>query len=124
MRGFKLGTDHDLSLDAGGRLEFVDADEATAQEIKTRLLFFKGESFMDVREGTPYFQEILVKGVNLARVRAIIRGVILSVPAVVDVPTIEIELDAPTRAATVTWTARTLSGRTIHSTDFPPLIVA
>jgi hypothetical protein len=43
IRGFELGTDHDLALDAGGRLTYVSDDSATAQEIKTRLMFFRGE---------------------------------------------------------------------------------
>lgn len=124
MRGFKLDTTtHDLSLDAAGRLETVDDSAATAQEIKTRLLFFRGEAFTDLREGIPWFQEILVKGVDLARVRAIVRQAILSVPAVLDVPSVDVVLDRTTRAATITWTARTRQGEVIRSEDFAPLIV-
>lgn len=124
MRGFKLDTDHDLSLDAGGRLEYVDGVEATAQEIKTRLLFMRGEAFTDLREGVPYFTEILIKGVDPARVRALIRQTIQSVPSVVDVPRVDFELDTATRQAVITWEARHASGRTIRSEDFPALIVS
>lgn len=123
MRGFKLNTAHDLSLDAGGRLEAIDGDAATAQEIRTRLLFFRGESFLDSREGTPWWTEILVKGVDLARVRAIVRAVIASVPSIVDVPEVEVTLDRSTRAATIRWVARSDSNRLIRSDDFPALIV-
>jgi len=124
MRGFALDTTtHDLALDAGGRLTYVDGDAATAQEIKTRILFFRGENFMDSREGVPYFKEILIKGVSLARVRAIMRQVILSVPSVVDVPLLRIDLERQTRVATVTWHARTSEGRIVRSEDYPPLVV-
>ncbi len=123
MRGLKLDGDHDLSLDDGGRLEVVDSDEATAQEIKTRLLFFRGESFMDVREGVPYYQEILKKAPDMARIRAIIRAVILSVPSVIDVPVLEIAHDRATRSATVTWEARTRTGGVVRSADFGPLVL-
>ena len=71
MRGFRLvraadigadnPTEHDLYLE-GGDLQTIDDSEATAQGIKTRLLFFKGESFEDQREGVPYYQELLRKG--------------------------------------------------------------
>jgi hypothetical protein len=125
IRGFKLDpTTHDLALDAGGRLEYVEGTDATVQEIKTRLLHFQGESFNDLREGVPWYQEILVKGVDLARVRAIIRAAILSVPAIVDVPRVDVEIDRATRAATITWEAREASGRVVRSEDFAPLVIA
>lgn len=124
VRGFKLDLEsHDLSLDSAGRLEYVDGDAATAQEIKTRLLFFRGEGFTDLREGVPYFQEILRKGADPARVKAIIRSVIQSVPAIADVPRIDFSLDPATRAATVTFEARTKTGRVIRSEDFGPLVI-
>lgn len=130
LRGFYLDPEsHDLYLDAGGRFVFLDgadaaqADRATAQEIKTRLLFFKGEGFTDAREGVPYFQEILRKGVALSRVRAIVQRVIRSHPSIVDVPVCEVTLDRATRAASVRFEARTLSGRLIRSDDFPPLVI-
>lgn len=125
IRGFKLDTStHDLYLDAGGRLEALeDGDAATAQEIKTRLLFFKGECFADMREGVPYYQEILRKGVDLGRVKAIVRAVILSHPAIADVPRVDIDHDRAARSAVVTWEARTKTGRTIRSEDFGPLVI-
>jgi hypothetical protein len=124
MRGVKLDPlTHDLSLDAGGRLETIDGDDATAQEIRTRLLFFRAESFTDQTEGIPFYEEILVKGGDLGRVRAIIRAAIASVPAIVDVPIVEVEVDRATRAASVTWEARTNTGRRISSADFPPLTI-
>jgi hypothetical protein len=124
MRGVKLDPlTHDLSLDAGGRLETIDGDDATAQEIRTRLLFFRSESFTDQTEGIPFYEEILVKGGDLGRVRAIIRAAIASVPAIVDVPIVEVEVDRVTRAAAITWEARTNTGRRISSADFPPLTI-
>ena len=122
IRGFQLDTNHDLALSNGDFL-WIDGDAATGQEIATRLLFFRGENFADTREGVPYFQEIFQKGTDPARVRALIRDTIRSVPAVVDVPTCEIVTDPATRRAVCTWTARTNSGKVIRSTDFPPLIL-
>lgn len=132
MRGFRLtvaadiGPDnpleHDLYL-GGGDLDTVAGDVATAQEIKTRLLFFKGESFTDTREGVPYFQEILRKGVDENRAKAIVRSTILNAPSIVDVPFVGFELDRSSRAATIAWRARTNTGRIISSEDFTPLII-
>jgi len=131
-RGFRLVSnadlsatnpnEHDLYLE-GGTLQVVNGDRATAQEIKTRLLFFKGESFANLLEGVPYFQEILIKGVDENRVKSIIKQAILSVPTIVDVESITFELDRQTRSATVEWSARTNVNTVISSEDFGPLII-
>jgi len=124
MRGILLGLEsHDLDLDASGRFSGVAGDPATRQEIKTRVLFQQGESFTDQREGTPFFQEILIKGYDIARVKAILRRAIASVPAVVDVPILEVAVDPETRRAGVNFEARTIDGGVIRSADFGTLIV-
>lgn len=127
VRGIKINTlTGDLDLDDAGRfvvLDDADGDEATAQEIRTRLLFFRGECAKDLREGVPYYQEILRKGGDLGRVRAIIRQTIQSVPAVLDVPSVEIDLDRATRAATVRWVARSRRGSVIRSEDYAQLVI-
>lgn len=124
MRGFALDPlTHDLKLDAAGRLETLDGDAATYQEIKTRLLLLRGECFADLREGVPYFQEIFAKGTTPGRVKAILRQAILTHPAIVDVPILDIEIDRMTRAASVTFEARTQAGRVIRSGDFGPIVI-
>lgn len=130
MRGPKLTTtidldnpvEGDLYLDRGDN-PMVDGDEATAQEIRTRLLTIKGEAYEDTREGVPWFEEILIKGPILERVRSIVRQTIQSVPAVVDVPRVELDLDRATRVLTISWEARTIAGIVVKSEDFPPLII-
>lgn len=124
MRGFYLDpATHDLTV-VSGRLRLVADDEATVQEIRTRLLFFKGDSFVDQREGVPYWEEILaVKGVDINRVRAILRAVIRSVPSVVDVPRLDIQIDRITRRATIDFEARTVRGSVVRSADFGPLLI-
>lgn len=52
---------------------FITEKEEVAQTIKTRLQLFLGEYFRNTNEGTPWFQQILVKGANLSEVDAIIR---------------------------------------------------
>ena len=120
MRGLRLDPlTHDLVV---GSLT-IDGEEATDQEIKTRLLFFKAESFTDRNEGVPWYQEILVKGGDLGRVRAIVRATIASVPAVVDVPVVDLTLDAETRELSIYFEARSKDGAIIRSSDYPPLVV-
>ncbi len=124
MRGFLLDPlTHDLSLDAAGRLETVTGDDATYQEIRCSLLLMYGENFCDVTEGVPWFQEIFQKGTPRARVEELIRQTVARHPAIVDVPLVRLVSDRVTRTGTITFEARTASGRVIRSQDFPPIVL-
>lgn len=125
MRGFLKTTTLDDDNTVIGDLHLTDGDlvevtgiQATAQELRSRLLFFKGTCFADLSEGVPYFQEILIKGVSIPRVREIVRQVIAGHPAIIDVPRIDITLDRATRAATISFDARTNEGLVVSSVDF------
>lgn len=104
-----------------GTSETVDGDLATAQEIRSRLLLARGTYFLDLREGLPWFQDVIRKGPIPARIRELIRRTIQTHPAVVDVPTVRLEIDRATRAASVVFVARTDTGRSISSEDFGPV---
>lgn len=57
-------TTHDLFVT---NFEFASISlrtEDLAQRLKIKLLFFKGEWFLDENYGIPYFQEVFVKGTN------------------------------------------------------------
>ena len=120
---------HDLELDVGGRFVFVDgvtgeiSTEDLAQSIRTRLLHFKGENYLDSRTGVPWFQSILIKAPNLVRTRAAIRNTIASVPGIASVPVVDLSLDRVTRHLTIAFEAVTTTGATIRSIDFAPLIL-
>jgi hypothetical protein len=123
IRGWTLDTDHDLDLDAAGRLIENDGDDATYQEIACSLLLMYGENFMDVTEGVPWFAEIFQKGTPRARIEALIRNTIQLHPAIVDVPRVALETDRATRESAITFEARTASGRIIRSQDYRPILL-
>lgn len=112
----------DMHLTAGDSTT-VEGDVATEQEIRSRLLLFRGSYFLDLREGVPWYQEILRKGYAPARVRELLRQTIATHPAVIDVPSVVLSVDRATRAASVTFEARTIEGVTIRSEDFGPVTV-
>lgn len=130
MRGFKktltVDADNtvvgDLHLTAGD-LTRIDGDEATPQELRSRILFPRGSCFADLNEGVPYLSEILIKGFDAGRVRSILRQTIQSHPAIVDVPELSLDVDRSTRVATLTYVARTVEGRTIQSEEFGELVI-
>jgi hypothetical protein len=51
---------HDLSVGGFDIRVTANAEEALLQRLKIKLLFFKGEWFLNQNFGVPYFQEIFV----------------------------------------------------------------
>ena len=110
---------HDLRL-TNGHLTFLEGHEAIAQKVKIRLWFFRGEWYLDQREGIPYWSRVLVKNPDLQALEAMFRRAILSTPGVAIVERLTLELDRATREASLDFTARTDSGASI---TFGPFLV-
>lgn len=72
---------HDLALVAG-QLVLSEGDTDLAQKIKTRLLFVKGEWYLNPDLGIPYFEDIFIKNPDLSVVKAHFVSAILDVPGV------------------------------------------
>ncbi|CUJ50331.1 hypothetical protein [Achromobacter kerstersii] len=106
-----LSADHDLDLDLLGRTSFVDGAERIAQQIKTTLLTFLGEWFLDTTFGVPYFDDVLVKSPNRASIEAIFRARIRSVPDVARVRGLELQIERQLRVLRVTYDVDTAAGR-------------
>src|SRR5690606_28796586 len=72
----------DLHLSGGDLVWTTDLGQEVAQRLRVRFRFFRGEWFLDRREGTPWYGEILVKNPSPRTVRAIFRNIILRTPGV------------------------------------------
>lgn len=99
----------DLAIDGGRFLFFEDLDHIR-QTIACRLRFGRGEWFLDLREGVPYYQVVLVKNPDLSVIRALFRRVIMSVPGVLSVPVLTLDLDRASRTLSVAFQAVCRSG--------------
>jgi hypothetical protein len=86
----------DLDVSTGLASEITGADYAV-QKIRQRLLFIKGEWFLDTRLCMPWFEEILVKNPDMRLIQARVRDVILSVPGITDVLQVETAFDSVSR---------------------------
>jgi len=89
---------------------FLTDRSAIAQTIVTRLKLFLGEYFRDVRDGTPWFQQILGKFENMNAVEAIIRNRIVRTQGVVRLLAFGMDYDLPTRALSVSAQVLTIYG--------------
>ena len=92
------------------QLQLVTGVEEIAQIVATRLKFYLGEWFMDVRKGVPWFSKILKKGANPSEVEAILTQAIVDSPGIITLNEATFSLDNQTRRLTVEFNALSTEG--------------
>lgn len=112
-RDLMLDDDNDIVIE-NGDLVFVRGVPAVAQACRIALSMFRGEWFLDLDAGIPYFQQILgaKRDAGIAIANAEIRDALLSVDGVVEIIKLALAFDAATRSLNVTWQVRTAFGAT------------
>ncbi len=95
---------NDLDLTSGD-LRIVKAADAVSQHLRIRLRFIRGEWFLDLRIGIPYFSDILIKAINLMSVRGIYAEVIRKTPGVISLGDLALEFDRSARILGVPFSA-------------------
>lgn len=98
-------------LDANGDYQvgqfLANSPETVAQAVRTRLLLWRGEWFLDVTDGTPWLQGILGHNTNYDLE---IQERILDTPGVTEIVSYSSSVDS-TRALSVTATLNTEYGQ-------------
>jgi hypothetical protein len=105
---FLLDDNGDLVLTSD--LVFSIGINAVAQGIRIRIQTFRGEWFLDLDHGVPYYQDLLGHKYNEIKARAAFRDAILSSPGVDDLLSLEVEFNNQTRELTVEWEVQTSFG--------------
>ena len=118
------GYDTDLAL-VDGKLQLeVDPVVQAAYKLRARFLFFKGEWFLDLREGIPYYQFVMVKNPDLGVIRRLFTRVILSVsPVIESVTRIDCQIATEDRGLAVYFEARCTNGAKISGGTGVPFLV-
>lgn len=111
MRYRKLTEDNDYSFGNGEKDFYKDNPEAVAQSVKTRLLLWLGEWFLDIEEGTPYMQGVFGKYTQ-EEADAIIQDRILTTEYVTSIDNYESEINQDTRKMLVKFELNTAFGPT------------
>lgn len=94
---------------------WLNTSDGVAQAIKTRLLLFRGEWFLDVTDGTPWTTQVLDKYTQ-DQYDAAIQDRILGTPGVVQITAYSSSVNTTTRTLTVNATVDTQYGTTSLST--------
>jgi hypothetical protein len=113
----------DLALLNGQILLTPSESVATLQRLKVAFQFFRGEWFLDTRQGVPWYQRILIKGSNERVNRSIFRQIIEKDPGVARLERLRYSLNRSTRELDLDFTARLKSGVTLRARDFGPFLI-
>ena len=102
----------DILLDSKGDLVVTSTgdirlENSVAQKIRIRLLWFEGEWRWSPDEGLPYMDDLLVKAPDTDLFESLVREKIFEVDEVSEVKDVNIDVDAKTRKATISFTALT-----------------
>lgn len=105
-----LDSNNDIIV-RNGRIAIVSEGEQVLQHVRTRLLFYLNEWFLDLAAGTPWYQEVFVKPVNLDNIESVIKTRIAQTPELASITSFSLETDDPnTRILRVNFTAETEYG--------------
>lgn len=114
--------DIELSPTGGFFMRTTLADRVH-QRLMARLRMFKGEWFLNVDAGMPYFQHILRKVSDTRSLRAIFTQAILGVGGVKELVDLGLDLEPRTRRLTVTFRALLADGTVYDSTNYSPFVI-
>lgn len=110
-----LGDDGDLVV-ALGDLQLAADEVAIRQSIRSWLVFFLEEWFLDLARGVPYFQRILIKNPSLVEVREHFRERLEAVPGVRSIISLDVN-NLGSRTTGVDWNVNTDVGELTGSTQ-------
>lgn len=86
-----------LELDDSGQLVLVENQDEVKQFLIQKLRAFRGEWFLDITLGVPYYESILVKNPNPTLIEALLVDEILATPGTLEILEFELDLDKATR---------------------------
>lgn len=113
----------DLMLgDDGDEVVLDDLAAEVSQLLFVRLQFFRGEWFLDAEEGVPYFERILVKGVNDRVIRSIFSNIIEGTPGVHQLRSFQYTVGRD-RKMSIQFVCSLDNGQVFRSSDYAQFIV-
>lgn len=111
-------TTFDLEIVDGG-LALTESVEAVRQYLRSKLKTVRGEWFLDLTAGVPYYEEVFKKGPDPVVIDAVFKEAILTTPGVLELLEFDMDLDGLTRKLTLQFKIRTLEGVIIFSEEVP-----
>jgi len=102
-----------------GQQDFISDTEAVAQAIRTRLLLFQGEWWLDTTDGLPLWQQILGTRNSMQSITLLIQDRITGTPHVKSITSITPSFNSVTRQYSFVATVTTTFSTSITISNLP-----
>ncbi len=112
MTDIKLDDNNDIAIE-NNDIVLITAVDEVRQRLLENLRTFKGEWFLDLELGIPYYQDILKKNIDLNVIETILKDAILDSPGVLELLDFSLDLDDSTRQLDVNFTVRASEGEIV-----------
>lgn len=99
----------DLELTSGD-VSLTTGSDSIDQHIRSNIRAFRGEWFLNLDDGVPYFQEVFKKNQSPAVVDAIFKEAILKTTGVIELTEFEINYDTDKRKLILDFSVNTVEG--------------
>ncbi len=109
MAFFALVPAGDLEL-RNGSFVFTEGSDFVRQKLASRFQFFKGEWFLDQRQGIPYFRDVFLKDPNLDLIRSLFQKVIVETPGIASASNLQLLYDPGARRLSFSFSAKLKNG--------------
>lgn len=113
----------DMRLDnGGGEVLLTTLSDEVAQRLFVRFEFFKGEWFLDILQGTPWFGTVLSKNPGDKIIRTVLGNVIRTTEGVESLTRFAYTIGRD-RVMTLSFSCQLQDGTIFRSTDYAPFVV-
>jgi hypothetical protein len=117
MRDFQL-------VENDNNLELIDKDfqitdnlsRYVSQKLRIRLSFFRGEWYLNINKGIPYFESVFVKDPNISFIEDLIVLEITTCPYIEELLELNLTVEKSTRELIINFKARLENGEIISET--------
>ena len=114
----------DLDISSGNLQVESSVAQVTAWKLSNLFAFFKGEWFLDQRQGVPYFQYVFVSNPSLAVIGNLFRQVCQGAPGVASVTSLALDYQPRYRNLTANMVVQTDDGVTLVGGVGQPFVLA
>lgn len=106
-----LDASHDLYQSAQSGVAIASGVDSVVQGITTRLRLFRGEWYLDVNAGMPWFEEVFTDGgQDIRRIESALKTQILAEPGANSILSFNLDFDGPTRDLAASFEVDTIYG--------------
>ncbi len=106
---------HDLIIE-NGDIRLTKDGEITLQKIKTRLLFFVGDSFLNPDNGVDYLQYVFANSVTDETIRNLFIKELQAIPEIIEIIELEVVRDRVGEKVTISFKVKDMNGNIVEGT--------